>query len=204
VTPSRAEASAAIFETAEALEFRAKDFAGAAELFRRLATSADSTIRAASLMRLARVLRSSNQTEAALSAYAEMAGLGDVPVIGLPAELVGRAEQVSVLAQLGRAEDARPTSASLVQDLLDARWPLTRGQYDHYVEVAAHRAGLDSPPVRHTALAEVAETMWAEWHAQPVSAGRALRRGEDSALVTVWRWSPIAGPSRRPRFATLR
>lgn len=190
VAPERPEPSPSLFSEAEALEVREKNLTGAAESYGRLATSSDATVRAAALMGLARVLRSAGQLQAALPAYAEMAALGDVPLIGLPADLIGRAQEVGLLDQLGRKDDARVKADALVKDLVAGRWILTRGQFDHYFEEATRVSGVVTPPARNRAVAEAAGAMWAEWQAQPVSHGRALRRAGDVALIAVWRSSP--------------
>jgi len=190
VTPERREPPAGVFEAAEAIEFRKKDPLGAAEMFRGLAKSPDPLVRAAALMRFARALRSAGEAKAALSTYAEMAALGDVPVIGLPADLLARGEHMRLLDHLGQKEEARSMAEALVKDLSAGRWVLTRAQYDLYIEEAMRVAGVAATPTRPAALSHVAAALWTGWQAEPQSRGRGLRRSGDVSFLAVWRSTP--------------
>ena len=73
--PQVPEAPASLFASEEKLEFQDNDPSSAAEAYRRLARSNDSSIRAAALVRLGRVLRKSGQAQAALEGLRRGAGL---------------------------------------------------------------------------------------------------------------------------------
>ena len=120
--PQPPEPPAAIFASGEAMEFRENNLQGAAEVFRRLAGSAESSpgagaIRAGALLRLGRVLRKAQQAEAALEVYAQMAALGETRVGGAPAELLGRHARCAVLEGLHRTTALRQQAEALDRDL---------------------------------------------------------------------------------------
>jgi len=107
--PDHPEPPATVFAAGEAAEFRENDLPRAGQVFRELARSKDPLIRAGALLRLGRVLRKSNQAEAALEVYAQMAALGETPVGAIPAELLASHAQSS--------EALRREAGSLDRDL---------------------------------------------------------------------------------------
>jgi signal transduction histidine kinase len=86
------------------------------------------------------VLRKLGRDSESRVAYTQLAALSGVRVAGVPAELVARHE-------LGEP---------LRDDLLRARWPLTRGQFEFYWGDASK----EPPPPELMDLAEAAEVTW--------------------------------------------
>jgi signal transduction histidine kinase len=186
--PSRAKHSLELFAASERTEFLDHDPLRVAPVYRELARSREPDVRAAALMGLARMLRQAHQNDGALLAYREMAALGDVPVIGLPAELVARDAQTRVLIELQRVDDARALATTIQRDLRSSRWILTRGQYEHYFANAAAITGEAANNDDRGALSAAAAVaaFWDAWQAQPSPQGRSLAGDESARQVIVW------------------
>jgi hypothetical protein len=101
------------FLAAEALEFQHRNLVTAAAAYRQLARSADATVRAASLVALARVLRQQGSGTAALATYAELLQLGPLAVGSQPAALI---------ALQGRCKVFEETS-NFARRRTNWRWP---------------------------------------------------------------------------------
>jgi len=189
--PVRPEPPARLFAAGEIAEFQQRDQRRAAAMYRGLARSADPAVRAAALMRLGRTLRASARQAESLSAYADMAALGDVPVVGLPADLVARAAEIQVLAEIDRGDEARAEARTLSEDLANGRWMLTAGQYEHYADAAAGASGDDPARNREdVAMARAAADVRAAWtDSLPPGGRRAIRVG-NVPLLAVWRSAP--------------
>jgi predicted negative regulator of RcsB-dependent stress response len=99
--PHQAEPPESLFAAAEADEFQRHAPARAADAYRRLAQSSDRSVRAASMVRLARVLRQLNRGDDALQLYRELARLEDVAVVGAPAALVAHDAEIRVVVLVG-------------------------------------------------------------------------------------------------------
>ena len=162
MAPAGREAPASLFSAAEELEFRRSDYLGAAALLQRLAQSADPAIRAAALIRLARNLRKSGRMEATLAAYTEAAGIRDVSVNGVPAELIARWARCDLLAQDRRSADLHREANALYSDLLNARWHLTRAAYEFHTGEVRRWLGTHAnlPRANALALADAVEWLW--------------------------------------------
>ncbi len=153
------------FAQGEVLEFRRRDLPGAAGVYRRVAQSGDSAIRAEALLRLARTERKAARFDAALAAYDDLTALGSATVGGLPAELVARHARLSVLEQLGRTDALSEEAGALYEDLLRGPWCLTRAQYEfHAADVCRWsdcERGADAASIAaREALAAGAEWLW--------------------------------------------
>jgi len=182
------------FERGETLEFRVRDLVGAAGLYRRIAESSDSAIRAGALVRLARVERRAGHFDAALHAYDSLAMLRSAAVNGLPAELVARHARLSVLDRLGEANELRRQSAALVRDLYAGRWRLTRGQYEFYTAATCEwvdctLVGDSTAMAARRALAAAAEWIW-NGRDTLESDGREVLRLDRRSVLAVWHRSP--------------
>ena len=128
VRVSSAPLPTAIVE-AEGVEFGARDLDRAAREYRAIASSPDPIVRAAGLMRLARVLRAGGAVEGALSIYDELAALGDVQVSGAPAGLVGLRERLALMRAAGR--DPRPDDAMRLGNALrQGRFHIDKATFD--------------------------------------------------------------------------
>jgi len=119
------EAPASAFAEGEAAEIQHQQLDRAAAIYRRMSETKDRALQAGALMRLARVLRRSGQTEEARAAYQRLSRLEGVRAAGAPADLVARHALCDLSCD--SAERMR-----LHQDLLAGRWALTRGQFEFY------------------------------------------------------------------------
>jgi signal transduction histidine kinase len=169
--PSGPEAPASVFAEGEALEFQQGQPETAADWYRRLSASSNLPIRAGALLRLARVLKRLGRERESREAYLQLASLENVQVAGAPAELVAR-------VALGEA--------SLKQDLLRGRWPLSRGQFDFYWSQVAPG---ESPPRLPRDLEQAATLAWQE-RARPLESGYATLWINGRAAFLLWRGDP--------------
>lgn len=186
----RTEPPPDLFAEGEAAEFQRRDYDHAAKLYRHLAQSPDAAVRAAALMRLGRTLRSSNRASASTAAYENMAALGDVQVIGLPAELVARAAKMQALHEHGKHDAARQEAQRLGQDLMKGRWRLTRAQFEHYADAATTGSGagaVTSSSPEDLAIARAVGDLWLAWKAGVPTGGRRSIRVGEIPLVAAWR-----------------
>jgi len=182
------EAGASVFAEGEAREFRRHDLAGAARVYRRLAESRDATTRAGALLRLGRTERKAGHVDAALSAYADLSTLGRTPVMGLPAELVGRHARLSVLEQVSRADELRDEAAALNADLHSGRWHLSHAQYEYHETDVCQMIDCsrsDDAAGAGESLAAAAEWLWSA-RSTLEGAGHQLVWLEGRAVLAVW------------------
>jgi len=170
------EAPAQLYASAEAVE--RTDPMLAAERYQALVRSEDRAQRAGALMRLARTQRRMGNTEGALSSYAELVTLGDAPVAGAPAELVGRRQRAAIFDGEGNEWAAAAERRALALVLSDGRYPIDRATLTFY------REGLPSLDDARSNLAAVVTELWPRWHAEP--SGRAAWTKDDRAFATVW------------------
>ncbi len=183
---SNATIPAAIFADAEALEFQRGDLESAAAAYERIARARSRIVRAAALMRLARVLRKQQRIHRALDVYNLLADMGDVPVAGSPSGLLGLRERVVLLESLGNHVDAAREAAHLATALADGRFSIDRSTFEFYQETAARfdASAFSSTNAAH-ALAEATEAVWPVLQDKP--AGRTGWTGASGTFVTVWR-----------------
>jgi signal transduction histidine kinase len=153
---ARADANGDLFEEGERLEFQEARPGSAAEIYRGLAGSKDAAVRAGGLLRLARVSRAD-----AAGAYRQLAAVAGANVAGAPADLVAR----HALCELtGRRDEAE----ALQRDLLAARWPLTKGQFEFYWREVTRMAGREEPPpMEAAAFSDAAALVWQDRDAGP-------------------------------------
>ncbi len=126
------EPSTALFAGGESLEFRQQDYVGAGRVFRRIAMSEDVGLRAAALLRLARVQRKAGQLDSALATYDSLASLDEAFTQGLPAPLVARFASLDLLAEAARSDELRREARALHGDLQSGKWRLARAQFEFY------------------------------------------------------------------------
>ena len=205
-----------IFAAAETDEFQHHALAQSGDAYRRLARTPNRAVRAASLVRLARVLRQQNRGDAALEIYRELAGLEGVHIVGAPAALVARDAEMRLLEQLGRHDEADALARALQQDLASGRWPVTSGQYEHYTATAARISGREiSHDQQIAAAAHAVLDFWSAWRAAPSPRGRLLAGPQGDRHFVAWRsdsdvsgrlhntgiaWRPSGGPGAAGRF----
>jgi signal transduction histidine kinase/tetratricopeptide (TPR) repeat protein len=182
---------AALFAAADALEFRQSEYVRALAALRELASARQPDIRAAALLRTARILRKQGRWEQALAAYREMSTLHNATVDGLPADLVACHARLQVFEQQRRSHDTRAEAGALRDGLRRRRWHLTRGTYEFYDEEA--RRGLGQAPDVDTngeiALAGAVESLYEEWRHARSRSGRRILYQDGRGLLALWRES---------------
>lgn len=122
------------FSAVEDLEFRQRDYTGAARAFHSMSESDDPAVRAEALVRAARNERKAGHTRAALTTYAQLTAMGGQLVQGEPAELVARHARLSLLTDTVRRQDAD----ALWRDLDKGRWALSRTSFEFYAGELGH------------------------------------------------------------------
>lgn len=179
--PALAEAPAAAFAEAETLEFQRGRPERAADWYRSLTESTAAPVRAGAWLRLARVSRNSGRRDESLAAYRRLAEIDDAAVAGAPADLVARLAVCDLTA-------SKECAQTLRQDLLRARWPLTRGQFGFYWEEAARLAALPGPPPADlVALSEAAAQLWEQPSRDANPRGQSTLWVEGRPLFAIWR-----------------
>ena len=154
------------FIAAEALEFREKQPLKAAALYAQLREHRDPEVRAAALVRLARVYRKAKLTAKALEAYAALAGMGSVMVEGDPAEMLARLGSAEVYMERSDAVALKREASAITAALAEGRWVLRRSSYEYLEEQCREWLGgalSAEPPLESLALADVAETLYVQW-----------------------------------------
>ena len=185
--PPAPEPLAAAFADAETVELRDRNLSQAAGAYRAFAASPHSGVRAAALVRLARVLRKQTREEEALAVYGQLVALGDASVAGAPAALVGLRERSALLKAAGRDAEAAEEAARLAEALRDGRFRLDRATFDFYREPFG-TGPTEQGSAGVIALAEAADASWALWLREP--AGRSSWSNGAGAFATVWQRSP--------------
>jgi signal transduction histidine kinase len=165
---------AAMFEAAEALEFRARDLPAACAAYRTNTGSREPMIRAGALMRWARCLRKQERPREALEAYATLATLGDVSAGGAPSELVARFERVRILTSLGETATAQAEQSRLRAALDSGRFRIDRATFQFF-------GGTDN----FSELAAAVQALWTVTHGRPE--GRSTWKSDSTVYAAVWR-----------------
>jgi signal transduction histidine kinase len=177
--------ASAIFADSEVLEFQRNDLQSAAAAYQRIAETGPPSVRAAALMRLARVLRKQQRLHPALAVYKSLAAMGGVPVAGSPSELVARRERIVLLEALGNPAEAAGEAAHLGHALVEGRFAIDRSTFEFYREAAVLSDARASTMKARLALAEAAQAVWPDLQDKP--AGRSAWTGASGAFIAVWR-----------------
>jgi signal transduction histidine kinase len=193
VTTTRPEPDPDLFAEGETLEFRRRDLAAAAQVYRRIARSADTAVRAGALLRLARAERKAGHHVAALAAYDLLAQLAGAAVGGLPADLVARHARLAVLDSLRRLDELRREADSLRADVEAGRWRLTGSQYEFYAGdvcrwIDCAESTDSAATAAKQALAAATEWLWDNRVALDGD-GRELIRLDERPVLSVWQRS---------------
>jgi signal transduction histidine kinase len=164
--PPSAPTDSAGLAAADELEFRKNDLAGALRALEGSAHSRDPVLRGEAWLRMARIQRKLGNLPKALDAFAELGRLDNARVSGLPAGLRALQGCALIFEASGREEDLKREAALLRDGLENARWLLTRVEFEFSFDQAAKWLGNAShgpiDPDR-LALAEAAESLWQEW-----------------------------------------
>ena len=187
--PASEEAPAATFAEGEKLEHQRNDPAKAAEFFRTLARSPNPGVRAGALLRLGRNLRKTGRNKEALQANSELAQLGAVRVMGLPAELMAREARCSVLEAMGERDALRQEASLMYAALASGRWSLSRPVWEFHLEEARRWTGAGPLTERQQdalALSNATEWIHGQWLAEHASKGRRILRVEGRPVLVSW------------------
>ena len=175
------------FALGEILEFQHNESAKAAEFFQKLARSKDPGIRAGALLRLGRNFRKTGLHEDALKTYSELAQLGQITVDeGLPAEMMALVARITVLEAIGRQEELQKEASVMSTALWSGKWDLLHPVWEYYVEEAQRLLepqALTEYEQNSLALSIAAESIYAEWSAQPESQGRQILKIEGQPIL---------------------
>lgn len=123
------------WKRAEAAEFRLSDYSQAAALYREFAAkTADPALDALLRNRLARCYAKLGQPEKAIAEYRRQLkiGLPELASEGIPLEINALYQLGNIHLQRGQRAEAAGAFLELYQGLLDARWPLTRAQFESF------------------------------------------------------------------------
>jgi signal transduction histidine kinase len=178
-TPTNTFADGETFEFQQSLPERAL------ESYRRLADSKNPEIKAGALVRTARVLRKLGRPAEARATYLDLANMGgDAVVAGVPAELIARHAMCELS---GDKTDAQ----ALKQDLLQARWQLTRGQFAYYWSEASRLSGNSEPvPAEAAALSAVVSQAWPDINREQAPRGQTTIWVDQHPWFLIWRAVP--------------
>jgi signal transduction histidine kinase/tetratricopeptide (TPR) repeat protein len=189
VIPEAEEPPAATFAAGEILEYQHNNPVKAAEVFRKLTRSPNPGVRAGAFLRLGRNLRKSGRHEEALKAYSELAQLGPTTVMGLPAELMAREARGTMLEAIGKSEELRKEASLLHAALWSSQWSLLHPAWEFYVEEAQRwlePSPLSERELNALALSNAAESIYAQWIAEPESKGRHILKIEGQPVLIAW------------------
>jgi len=182
--PSETEVSSNAFAEAEVIEFQENDSTRAIDAYRRLVDSKDPSIRAGALMRIARVFRKAGRNQEARASYTQLAAIADAKVAGVPAALVAQ-------HALGELSRSKPEAAALKADLTQARYRLTRGQFEFYWSEASRLASDSTPPPAESiALSEVITQGWDQLTREPGVRGQRTVWLASQPFFLIWRGAP--------------
>src|ERR1051326_8308166 len=127
--PRLQEAASEPFTDTEALEFRG-DAQRALSTYAELSGSTNARIRAGALLRLARVCRRERKWDKALDAYAGLALLTHIAIVGIPADLVARTARCATLEEAGSKSELDREATMLEPDFLAGRWELDQAAWE--------------------------------------------------------------------------
>lgn len=181
------------FRAGESAEFSGGDLEKAILIYRGLAASRDSAVRAGALLRLGRTLRKANRSSEAMQSYSELVALGAARTAGLPAALVGLEARCTVLSEQRQNAPLAREAGDLCRELQSGRWQISRGAWFFLREEAQAwlPAGSVCAPVPEAALSAsaAADALWQRWHGLPAT-GHALSSPGGKPVLSVWAATP--------------
>ena len=187
VVPAAPGPPDSLFANAERLEFGQADGPKAIAVLRELARSRDPKVRAAALLRIARIHRKQGRWQEALSVYQEMSGVGNATVEGLPVDLVVLQARLRIFEHQKQDQAARQEALVLLAGLRERRWRLNHGAYEFYAGEAERVAGEGAEPARSLALAGAVESLHESWREEESRSGRRILREAGGAMLALWR-----------------
>jgi signal transduction histidine kinase len=166
-----ADESEPSFDDAEQLEFAARDLPKALSFYRSLSASNDIRARAGALLREARVLRAMGRDHDAETVYEHLREARSVTLAGVPSDLIALHALCEMKIDCGELHDG----------LRQARWKLTRGQFEFYW------GSRERPPAESLAIAESAERIWEDRAKNLRVRGLETLWLEGHPYVVIWR-----------------
>jgi signal transduction histidine kinase len=179
------DAPLGIFEAADALEFTKHDYPAAIAVLRSPAGSADSQIRAAALVRIARNNFKLARYQDALKTYTQLAALGPAPVSSMPAALAAHAGNLAVFERQNDQANLLLAARALKRDLNSGRWAMTAATYQYLSEEASRF--LPESERQNAALEQAVEWLWQ--NRASAESGRAALETKSGTVALVWRVS---------------
>jgi len=172
--PASAPLSGPAFETAGKLEFRDENYPAAIEALAPLIQNP--AARAEALLRIARLERRLDRSQAALADYDRMSRETTVSPDGVP---------YALLAAGARCEMIADTCNQLHADLLNGRWPLRRETFEYYWnEVNRLRHSAEDPPKDSLEFASRVARLQEQW--QQAGAAFSGRTTEADGSLLMW------------------
>jgi signal transduction histidine kinase len=172
------------------LEFASLDLTAARRALLPLLGSAEPAVRAAALVRVARLERKSGATERALDAFTHLAQENATLVEGVPAGLSGHIGRALIFRDQGAVADLRREALELAAALSSGQWPLTEEQYRYEASQVAGWLGDEqavSAGFDQHLLAIAAQAVWRDWQG-----GRDGRNGQSHRTEWVANRSVLA------------
>jgi signal transduction histidine kinase len=128
--PPDAGANTQALAAADAREFGAHDDAGVERMLAPLAAADDMHVRAAALVRLARVALRQGRTDDALARWRDLEQIPDARVDGWPAPLRAAQARALLFATKGETTRLKAEARGILDRLARGAWPITREQYE--------------------------------------------------------------------------
>ncbi len=172
IVTQEGEVSDAPFLAGEQLEFGQQNFAQAIARFLSYADSTDPALRAGAQFRIARNERKLGNLQQALDAYDRLAAFEGVFIAGVPAGLAARQARCMLLEEMGRKDDLQREAGTLLEDLLNGQFRLTRPIFQLHAEQICRWLGrTDIAEPSRLALSAATEWLWQEWQRARSGAG---------------------------------
>jgi signal transduction histidine kinase len=174
-----------LFAEGEAAEFSVNGLPRALESYRRLIEHADPSVRGGALLRFARTLRKAGRAREAITAYARLADVGDLPTdtSGVPASLVALDGQRLAYRQLRDGPNEKRVADAIQQRLDRGEWRLSRGTAEFYREQVSNLARPDGWQL----AAAISETWPAGNVVQPGRGHRVIGTRGSASVIVMWR-----------------
>ena len=168
----------------ELIELRDGRLQDAAQQYRALTSHRDVRVQAGAWFRLGRVLRKSGKLQSAQDAYGRLAGLPDVTVDDLPADLAGLLGQRASLWSMDEQAGVRTVNAAIQQGLDAGRWLLPRRIAETYRDEFETPA---RPPSWR--LAAALDDAWRAANGRFSHRGHRTFPAADLPTIVIWRAS---------------
>jgi len=197
-------ASHDLWREAEDAEFKRRDPAGAAAPYQRLiARFAGPDSRPFIFARLGRCYANSGNIRGALAAFREVLSSGDPELSsdGIPLGLMASLQIVDLYLRSDRPPEAAAAGLDLYENLLAAKWPLTKSRFEFYRD----RAGQQIQSIQSRSNSKDVQDRWDQLQNRAEAALRRMARLENIRQRVV----PLIVPGARgrpdspPRFSRV-